>query len=362
MKKILFLINTLSEGGAELVLTDTANALSDKYDVTVMTVSDCGVHRNRLCEKVRYKSIIKCKNVFLRTAFTYLISFVLSPAIVHKLFIGNGYDYEVAFLEGVPTKIISAAKTTKYAWVHIDLMNTFGLHKVHRNMDKHIACYKKYDKIICVAKTVKKAFSERFGITENIEVKYNILNDALIREKSKEELAKSDKLRIVSVGRLAKQKGYDRLLDVLGRLYRENIDFELILVGKGEEYEALKKQVKDIGIADRVEFTGFADNPYKYMQSADLLVFPSRAEGYSTVVTEAIILGKPVVTSDCSGMNEILGNSEYGIVTDSDEALYEVIKNMISDKNLRESYAKKAQERAKDFSLQARVNELEELF
>lgn len=362
MKKILFLINTLDGGGAELVLTDTANALSEKYDVTVMTVSDGGVHEKRLCDRVRYKSIVKFKSKSLRRIFTYLISFVLPPAIVHKLFIGNRYDYEIAFLEGVPTKIISAAKTIKYAWVHIDLVNTFGLEKVHKNMQKHIECYKKFDKIICVAETVKEAFSKRFGIADNVEVKYNIVDDALIRERAEEAINKKEKIRIVSVGRLARQKGYDRLLDVLGKLHRENVSFELILVGKGEEYDSLKKQAEELGIADCVEFAGFSGNPYKYMNSADFLVFPSRAEGYSTVATEAVILGKPIVVSDCSGMKEIFGDSEYGIVTDCDETLYEAIKKMLCDSALRERYAKKARERAKDFSMDARVKELEELF
>lgn len=362
MKKILFFINTLEGGGAELVLTNIANAFSEKYDITVMTLRNGGVHESRLNEKVKYKSIIRIKNKLIRRILGYLICFVLPPAITHKLFIGNDYDCQVAFLEGIPTKLISAAKTKKYAWVHIDLINTFGIKKVHRSMDRHIECYKKYDRIICVAESVKKAFSKRFGITDNVVVKYNVIDDAQICEKAKEPIERTEKARIVSVGRLAKQKGYDRLLEIAGRLRTEEFDFELVLVGKGEEYEALKNQAENLGIGDKVEFEGFTDNPYKYMESADFLVFPSRAEGYSTVVTEAVILGKPIIVSDCSGMREILGNSEYGMVTDSDESLYEAIKNMISDKNLREYYEKKAQERANDFSLQSRVSELEKLF
>ena len=362
MKKLLFFINTLEGGGAELVLTNIANSFSEQYDVTVMTLRNGGVHENRLSEKVNYKSIIKIKNKFIRRLIEYIICFILPPAITHKLFIGNDYDCQIAFLEGVPTKLISVAKTKKYAWVHIDLVNTFGIEKVHRSMQKHIDCYKKYDKIICVSETVKEAFSRRFGITDNVIVKYNIVDDLLIREKATEKIERTEKTRIVSVGRLAKQKGYDRLLDVAGRLSKEGFDFELVLVGKGEEEENLKKQADSLGISDCVKFVGFVENPYRYMQSADFLVFPSRAEGYSTVVTEAVILGKPIVVSDCSGMREILGDSEYGIVTDSDEDLYNAVKDMITDKSLRDDYAKKASIRAKDFSRAKRVEELTELF
>lgn len=362
MKKLLFFINTLEGGGAELVLTNIANAFSEQYDITVMTLRDGGVYESRLNKNVKYKSIIRAKNKFIRRILGYLICFVLPPAITHKLFIGNDYDYQIAFLEGVPTKLISAAKTKKYAWVHIDLVNTFGIEKVHRSMQKHIDCYKKYDKIICVSETVKEAFSRRFGITDNVIVKYNVVDDLLIREKATEKIERTEKTRIVSVGRLAKQKGYDRLLDVAGRLNEEGFDFELVLVGKGKEEGNLKKQADSLGISDRVKFAGFVDNPYRYMKSADFLVFPSRAEGYSTVVTEAIILGKPIVVSDCSGMREILGDSEYGIITDSDEALYNAVKSMLTDKSLRDEYERKAGERAKIFSLESRIEELEELF
>ena len=362
MKKLLFFINTLEAGGAEQVLTNIANAFSEQYDITVMTLRNGGVHEARLDKNVKYRSIIKVKNKFLRKIFEYIICFILPPKITHKLFIGNTYDYEIAFLEGVPTKLISAAKTKKYAWVHIDLINTFGIEKVHRSMKKHIECYKKYDKIICVSETVKEAFSKRFGITDNVVVKYNVVDDALIREKATELVQRTEKTRIVSVGRLARQKGYDRLLDVAGCLSKEGFDFELVLVGKGEEYEALKNQAKVLGISDCVQFAGFTDNPYKYMQSADFLVFPSRAEGYSTVVTEAIILGKPIIVSDCSGMREILGDSEFGIVTDGDEALYNAVKTMMTDKSLREHYKEKASIRAKVFSKEIRTEELTELF
>ena len=362
MKKLLFFINTLEGGGAEQVLTNVANSFSEQYDVTVMTLRNGGVHEKRLSEKVKYKSIIKTRNRFIRRIFEYLICFILPPKITHQLFVGNDFDYQIAFLEGVPTKLISVAKTKKYAWVHIDLVNTFGIEKVHRSMQKHIDCYKKYDKIICVSETVKDAFTERFGIDDNIVVKYNVVDDSLIRQKAKESVERTERTRIVSVGRLAKQKGYDRLLDVAGRLNEEGFDFELVLVGKGEEEENLKNQAENLGISDCIEFAGFVENPYKYMQSADFLVFPSRAEGYSTVVTEAIILGKPIVVSDCSGMREILGDSEYGIVTDSDEDLYNAVKGMITDKSLRDDYAKKASIRAKDFSRVKRVEELTELF
>ena len=99
MQTILFLINTLSGGGAEKVLTDTVNALDkSKYQITVQTITDSGAFKNRLNPEVKYKSIICVKNAFLKKLYTYIINFLLPPKLVHKLFVGNGYDYEIAFL------------------------------------------------------------------------------------------------------------------------------------------------------------------------------------------------------------------------------------------------------------------------
>ena len=367
MKKILFLINTLNGGGAERILVDLVNALADKgYDVTLMTVTDTGQFKHRLDKKVKYKTIVGVKNSKLRHLFSYAISFLLPPVLIHKIFIGNKYYYEVAFLEGVPTKIIGAStngKSKKYAWVHIDLYNTFGLEKVHKNMQQHIECYKRFDKIVCVSENVQEMFTKRFGIKDNLIVKYNILDDEAIKNKSIEPLTKSDVFRIVSVGRLESQKGYDRLIPIIKKLKDENLDCELLLVGDGSKRNELEHIAQKYDISDRVHFIGFCDNPYKYMQSADLLVFPSRAEGYSTVVTEAVILGKPIVVSDCAGMREILGDSEYGIVAENNEnSIYQAVRDMVCNSELRQSYAQKALERSRDFTKEKRLNELIELF
>lgn len=366
MKKILFVINSLCVGGAEHILVDIVNSLSKKYEITVLSILDIGAYKSNVSGEVNYKSIIKVKNAFIRKLLMYFISFLIPPALIHRLFIGNKYDYEVAFLEGVPTKIISSSwnkKSQKYAWVHIDLFNQFGIKKVFRTMNKHINCYRKYDKIVCVSESVRDAFVKRFGIHDNLVVKYNPLNHDIISKLADEPLEKSNKLRVVSVGRLEKQKGYDRLVKIYKRLMLDGIDFELVIIGEGSDRPMLEKFIAYNHLSDSIFLLGFIENPYKYMKNADLLVFPSRVEGYSTVVTESIILGKPVVVSNCSGMKEILGESEYGIVTENNtESLYNGIKAMLSDEKMREYYARQAEKRSMDFKMRTKMKRIEELF
>ena len=365
-KKLLFLINNLSIGGAETILVDTVNSLCDDYDITVHTVTNTGPFRERLSKKVRYRSIVRARSNFFTKVFAYIISFVVSPEFTYKKFIKDNYDYEIAFLEGVPTKLVSGSdneKAKKYAWVHIDLNETFGLEKVHPSMDAHIECYKKFDKIICVSEAVKEAFTKRFGITDNIMVRYNILDDKYVLECAKEPVEKSDCVRIVSVGRLVRRKGFDRLLIIMRKFKKENINCELIIVGDGSRRQELEGYVNHHNLSDMVTFTGYCDNPYKYINSADLVVLPSRAEGYSTVATESVIIGKPAIVCDCSGMSEIFGDSEYGVVVhNNEEDLYEAVKRMVTDNEHREYYRLKACERAKDFTKEKRMAELKELF
>lgn len=100
------------------------------------------------------------------------------------------------------------------------------------------------------------------------------------------------------------------------------------------------------------------------MKNADLYVCSSRREGFSTAVTEALIVGTPVVSTNCSGAYELLGdNNEYGIVTENDEdALYEGIKKILTEENLLQHYRKQAKIRGQRFSTEKTVKAVEDMF
>lgn len=107
-----------------------------------------------------------------------------------------------------------------------------------------------------------------------------------------------------------------------------------------------------------MKLLGFQENPYICMSEADLFVSSSRVEGYSTVVAEALVLGLPVMTTDCSGMRDLLGDSEYGIITENNiESLYSQIKMMILDKDKYKYFKSKAMEKSKAFSMNVKIQE-----
>ena len=99
------------------------------------------------------------------------------------------------------------------------------------------------------------------------------------------------------------------------------------------------------------------------MKNADVFVCSSFFEGFSTVVSEAVILGVPVVTTNCTGAKEILGESEYGIVSGlDDESLYMALKSILTDEGLYQHYLDKVKERQSFFDKDKRLKEIEDLF
>ena len=117
------------------------------------------------------------------------------------------------------------------------------------------------------------------------------------------------------------------------------------------------------GIGECVAFAGYVENPYRYMAECDLFVCASQGEGFSTAVTEALILGLPICTVDVGGMRELLGeNNEYGVITPKDEiSLYKGILSMLSNQDRLEHYRKQARERAECFDSDETVRRAEKI-
>ena len=168
---------------------------------------------------------------------------------------------------------------------------------------------------------------------------------------------------ICSVAKVENSKGYDRLLEVHKRLIDNGFVFRTIILGIGSQIEQLNEKAKEYGVADSFIMLGFRENPYKYVAKSDLYICSSRREGFSTAVTEALILGIPVVSTECSGAKELLGdNNEYGIVVDnSEEGIYEGLKRMLSNPDLLKHYKKQAEIRGGFFSKEKTVKAVEEM-
>ena len=197
------------------------------------------------------------------------------------------------------------------------------------------------------------------------EVQYNVLDENEIIEKSKENISEikvTTDFKMVTVGRLIPVKGYDRLLRCIKKLKDDGLNFQLWIIGDGDERVNLKNYIKNNKLDDYVKLLGFQDNPYKFIRQSDLFVCSSIAEGFSTVATEAIILEKPIITTDCSGMKELFGEYKCGIITNNDdESLYKGLKEVLENKEMINVFIENSKKRKIFFNKITRVEELEEL-
>lgn len=373
-RKILFLIESLAGGGAEKVLTTLVQHIDkEKFDVTVCAISGGGKYEEVVRKQVRYKAILNepvKQGVMAKVLYIikhHLVYRWLPLSWVYRLFVPQGNDVEVAYVEGFTTKLLSHStnrNAKKYAWVHCNMGKDHWTTDVFPSIALEIAAYNRYDKIFCVSETAAQGFNQAFiSVGTPVSVLYNPIDAQVIQDMAVEGNDVNKKvIRLVTVGRLEYQKGYDRLVQVVNRLVKDGIGLELWILGVGSQEAGLKEYLQKHELGDYVKLMGFHSNPYKYIVQGDLFVCSSRSEGYSTAVTEALILGLPVITTDCSGMAELLKDGECGVITkNDDEALYWGLKELITDATLLEHYRQKAIERGKDFTIESLMEPIEKL-
>lgn len=364
MKKVLFLIHDMGQGGAEKVLVNLVNNMDNsKFDITVMTLFDSGENRQFLRKSVRYKTW--CKKMI--PGNSHLMK-MLSPRQLHKIIIKERYDIEVAYLEGPCARVISGCtdSTTKLvSWIHIEQHTAQKAAASFRDVREARTCYSKFHKIVCVSQTVKNDFLNALHVNVAYEVLYNTNESEKILSASQESIEDVDfldnEIKLTGVGKLLKNKGFDRILRITKRLREEHYPIHTYILGEGPEREFLQRYIRDNGLESQVTMLGYQLNPYKYVAKCDLFVCASYAEGFSTAATEALIVGIPVCTVEVSGMKEMLGeNNEWGLVTEnSEEALYRGIKSLLDDPALLAYYKVKATERGRTFSTENTVKAVE---
>ena len=365
MKKILFLIHDLGQGGAEKVLVNLVNNMDPtKFDIHVTALFGGGVNEQFLKPHIRYRIIYP--KAFPGNSHVMKL---LSPKQLHRMYVKEHYDIEVAYLEGPPSRIISGCDdpdTKTVAWIHCTMKTEREFAVGFRSFEEAKQCYSRFDRSVFVSRDVMAAFAA-FCPTDTMEVCYNTNETAQMLEKSREEVPEGlfpeDEIHLIGTGKLVPVKGFDRLARIHCRLRREGYPVHTWLLGIGEEEQKLRSFAREQGMEDSFTLLGYQTNPYQYVSKCDLFVCASFSEGFSTAATEALVVGTPVCTTAVSGMKEMLGeNNEWGLITENDEeALYQGIRKLLDDPDLLAHYKRQAKERGKTFSTEHTVRAVEEM-
>lgn len=370
MKNILFFMETVDFGGAETVFTNIIkNINKSKFCIKVVTERDHELFTDEIKAAVPYDCFIKTERSAVRDFWNKIViklSLVLSEKNIRKYFIRGNYDVEVAFCEGYSTKIIGNSgkkNCKKIAWVHTDVIKNPWSEKIFGSAEEEKKCYEKFDAIVCVAETMKESFIKKYGMAEKVHVLYNPLDFESVIKKSAEktDFNFGDGMKFVLAGTFIKIKGFDRFVKVCKRLKDDGEHFSALIMGDGEEEENIKKIIAETNLGDTVKILDFQTNPYKYIAHSDVYVCSSYAEGYSTAVSESVALNVPVITTECSGMREIFGENECGIICEnSEDGLYNAMKKVLNDPSLLKKFSAEEKKRANDFSLKKRMKTIED--
>ena len=373
-KRILFVMQSLYDGGAEKLLVDMLNNFDySKYDIDLLLEHDFGNYANLVPLEVRKiilfyninrplleRMIGKIMSYF--GLYYFYILFFRRQIIIDKMK-GEKYDTIISILVGrslVYHSFILKQGIRHLSWVHVDLFNFHWTKRYFKSNKHEKKCYELMDDVIFVSNDAKNKFQQLFNVTTSTKVIYNLIDCKTIVLRANEFKVEKRKFTVCLVGRLVRQKQFDSIIRV-ARIFVDNgYDIDFWIVGAGCLESDLSKMIHDLHLDDNVHLLGYKTNPYVYIKCADLFVSCSLAEGFSLVVAEALCLGKAIVSTKTVGPVELLGsNSEYGVLADNDdESLYNAIKLFVNDYNKVFVYQNKAAKRSLMFDVEKTMNEI----
>lgn len=390
MKKIIIMSEKMNMGGVEKALVSMLEIINyEKYDITLLLTSIEGELIEKIPKQVKVITLDEFKKLDYKSVKNRVLDNILKGKFIDSFNIiyntilykvkGNLHSiykhnckllpmikgqYDLAISYQAPSKLpsvfvannINANK--KVLWLHSDPS------KSPCNIRYYKESYNKYDKIFCVSNSIKKEVLKVFPEFKNkVDIFYNIIpiEDILIKSKVKEGFNDGfNGFRILTIGRLSPEKGYKMAINVCKRIITDGYKIRWYVCGEGEQRAELEEIINKKGLYNNFILLGNKSNPYPYIDKCDIYVQTSYFEGYCTTTNEARILGKPIITTDVSGAREQFINYENGIIVPIDEMeLYEALKKLLDDDNLRYKLSSKLAEI--DFKRDNDIYKLEEI-
>lgn len=394
MKKIALFTIDLKHGGAQRAVSNIAKELQNlKYDVTLLlfdATDPSYEYEGKIIDLSHTKKYPHGKNWLLRKwivinnylrifqelkkqkkkeNFDVVFSFLLFPNLFNAL------------TEKYPGKAIVSVRAYIFS-----RSSSFVEKKIYPILRK--IAYSKADLIVAVSSDIKTQIITEFNMrASKIKVIYNGYPISEIENKAKfvniegNDVIQKDRLTLITVGRLVKQKGHIHLIRIMAELVKEYKEIQLLIYGQGELQSYLQESINEMNLNDYVYLMGYSKKIYPILNKADIFLFPSFYEGFPNALLEAMVCKLPIITADCqTGPREIVGTLidkenpiyEYGIMVPtlkmSDKGLTNeeiIFKNqvelLINDLDLRKKMSERAYIGAKRFSINEIIKDWIEL-
>lgn len=316
----------------------------EDYEIDVYAIVDEGEARERIAKYARIINSVRNpqNNHGGNTSFIRHIAkrakdiltkmgLDLGPYFIRKIahrFNCDKYDAVIAYQEGYPTTFVANVKAKyKMAWIH-SMYSRWGDDKTARD-------YYKMNSIVCVSETAKRDLLSLYhNNVDRIHVVKNSLDkDEIIRLSKVETLQKGDCFQIISVGRIDPVKRFSMIPVIAKELRDKGLKFKWSIVGgiaDKREYETIVKRIRDFRLDEYVILEGQMSNPYPAIKNSDLLVCLSSSETFNYTLSEARILGVPVVSVDFPAAKEFINDGVDGLITSIDkmtDTIYALITN-----------------------------------
>ena len=348
--KVAFLIPTLTAGGAERVLTRMANYWSERSDnVSIITLDDPHtLPFYPLHQDIRLTQL----NLALaqRTGLKKINGLRRQIIGIRKYVVSEKPDVLIAFLD---IAIFLSLVATAFLPVKVIISERNNPYRNHTNpwlqrMNNRL--YSRADRIVLQTQRIAQTFPK--ALQSAIRVVGNPVKTP--KREVKDYATQHQRRVILAVGRLAAQKGFDVLVQAFARLLPQHPDWQLRIVGVGEEEAALKQRCADLSIAESVTFLGSVAQVEDKLLAASMFVLSSRFEGFPNALCEAMVIGLPVVATRCEfGPEEIIRHEENGLLVPVDDAqeLSDAMQRLVEDPALGQRLGTQAKEIRDTYSI-----------
>jgi len=367
--KIAFISNPVSIGGGEIYLKSLASAISENQEVLVVTGSG-------QLEKLLSKLNIKVKRIWLGPLVTskfnlilhYLVQYVLSPIFFKEFLRLKKEGYTLVHIQTLDEQV-AFSRLAKKAGLRV-IWTTHGPIRKgtsffwHIPQNYYLKAARYADKIIAVSGSTKSSLLD-LGIDKSkIDVVYNgVDSNRLQTERDKKEIKHSfgipnDNKVVTFNGRLEPIKGPDLFIEAISKVSLLNTSF--VLVSEGSMLKELKQRVQDLGISKKIFFLGYQEYIGEVYSITDLLVIPSRHEGFSLTALEAMMCGIPIIAARVGALPEIIKENNTGLFFDKEniDMLAKTIEQLSNNEELRKKIGNNAKEYAiNNFSFDKMVEE-----
>lgn len=367
MMRILFFIHSLSSGGAERVTAMLANFWAHQNDVqvSVVTISGNNLDFYELDPNVKRFVLGLDENAFC--VWNGIVNNYDRIIALRAILMDFKPDVAISMMSTANVILALAAKGTTIV--------TVGSERIYPPMlplGKPWNLLRRWSYGLLDVVVAQTQLSAQWIQSHTLARKVAVIPNPLVYPIPVSQpiiaptlVGNSSKKRILAVGRLTYQKGFDLLLQAFHQVAKSYADWELVILGEGELRSELEQRITNLGLSEQVFLPGRVGNVGDWYASADIFVLSSRFEGFPNALLEAMASGVAVVSFDCeTGPRDIIRHGRNGLLVNAEDVqgLAEAMAELMGDENLRKQLSENAIAVRDEFSIERIANEWEQLW